>query len=245
MTDDGTWLALAATGLLAVAGGVRGSRNPAVSAQHRALTEIISAHTAFKSGWALPYGPEQGFDDWAADLAEAALTPRGGTAAQRKALRDIITARDAIAEGASPDWLASQRFDTWAAGLAQHALTSGSRALGSRYRKSTEVFSITSRDGTPYNLRVIPPGGGYGVDDRVINKGFALLEFYWPKPTGFTQPWGQFTGSRYRLTTLVKSADGRPKGLAIDNTRKGQFSAATMNRAIVWALGGNPDAYYG
>ena len=116
---------------------------------------------------------------------------------------------------------------------------------GSRYRTEDELFSVQSRSGKTYNLRVVPPGGSYGRDHALINNGPAMLEFYWPSDTLGIAPWGNFTGERYRLTTLIKSQDGRPKGLAMQNDRDGQFSPDTMNRAIVWALGGNPDSYYG
>jgi hypothetical protein len=116
---------------------------------------------------------------------------------------------------------------------------------GSRYRTESELFSVQSTSGKTYNLRVVPPGGAYGRNHVLTNDGPAMLEFYWPNDTIGEAPWGQFTGARYRLTTLIKSDGGKPRGLALQNDRDGQFSADTMNRAIVWALGGNPDSPWG
>jgi hypothetical protein len=117
------------------------------------------------------------------------------------------------------------------------------KRMGSRYRAETDLFTVQSETGKTYNLRVVPPGGSYGRDHALTNtSSVAMLEFYWPNDKIGVQPWGNFTGERYNLTTLVK---GGPKGLALQNDRDGRFSAKTMNRAIVWALGGNPDSMWG
>ena len=130
----------------------------------------------------------------------------------------------------------------WASAL---IVMQGASQRGSQYRSEDELFVVQSRGGKTYNVRLVPPGGSYGRDHALTNEGPAMIEFYWPSDTIGTPPWGNFTGERYRLTTLIKSQDGRPKGLGLQNDRDGQFDAATMNRVFVWALGGDPDSYYG
>lgn len=130
---------------------------------------------------------------------------------------------------------------TWLT-LGATALLAGAATLrmgraGSRYRTPDEAYWVTSLSGKRYHLRVIRPGDVYG--SGVKNKtNQALLEFWWEGRDGAPDT---FTGERYYLTTLVK---GGPKGLSLQGDREG-FSAETMNRAIVWALGGNPDSPWG
>jgi hypothetical protein len=116
---------------------------------------------------------------------------------------------------------------------------------GSRYRTEDEVLQIKSMYGTPYNLRVVPPGGSYGRNFGLTNgKPFALLEFWRPSTSKTAvQPWGTFTGERYRLPTLLERATKR--GLSLQTDREGKFSPETMTRAVIWALGGNARAYRG
>jgi len=134
---------------------------------------------------------------------------------------------------------------TWLTLASVAALALGARRRGSRYRREDEMLTVKSRSGKVYNLRVVPPGGKYGANHGLTNDGVAMLEFYWPNDRIGVQPWGQFTGERYHLTTLIKNTKtGALKGLALQDGRE-QFSPDTMNRAVVWALGGNPDSSWG
>ena len=122
--------------------------------------------------------------------------------------------------------------------LPGHAKGQG-QGRGSRYRQEDETLEIRSTSGKPYNLRLVPPGGKYGLNRGLTNKGPAMLEFYWPNPKNPSEPFaeGHFTGERYTLPTLVRVS---ASGLSLQND-KASFNAETMRRALIWALDGIPD----
>jgi len=105
------------------------------------------------------------------------------------------------------------------------------KGQGSRYRSQDETLAIQSTGGKTYYVRLVPPGGKYGLNRKLTNEGPAMLEFYWPNPKNPGEM-GNFTGERYYLTTL---SGGR--GLMLQNDREAIFSAETIKQAINWALG--------
>ena len=129
------------------------------------------------------------------------------------------------------------------------------------YRTQDEVFSVKSISGSRFNIRIVPPGGMYGREDRVVNKGGAMVEFYWPTTEELRQGWiatsitppsevrrskwkrfGNFTGARYNLTTLLRGHH-KNGGLSLNETTS--FDAATMNKVLLWAIGGDPESLWG
>ena len=132
---------------------------------------------------------------------------------------------------------------------------------GSRYRTEDEVLSVQSKDGQAFNVRLVPPGGSYGLNNKLKNlksqrhsSGKAMVEFYWPPSVDapdrlseemkdFYRKFGRFTGERYNISTLMKDHH-TGKGLALQNGAA-SFSAKTINDILVWSLGGNPKSMWG
>ena len=87
-----------------------------------------------------------------------------------------------------------------------------------------------------FNVRIVRTGDAYGLDDRLINDGAPLVEFY--DNRHMHTPRGQFV-SRYYIDTLLDRPDGL--GLALD----GGVPAWTVNaddmRLVVAYLRGVAD----
>ena len=143
--------------------------------------------------------------------------------------------------------------------VAAASLASGRQ--GSRYRTEDEVLSVRSTDGLAFNVRLVPPGGSYGLNNKLKNlksqrhsSGKAMVEFYFPASASpwpslsqdmkdFYRKFGNFTGERYNISTLMKDHH-TGKGLALQNGAA-SFSAKTINDILVWSVGGNPKGMWG
>lgn len=76
------------------------------------------------------------------------------------------------------------------------------------------VATVENEHGRRFNVRAVPTGARYGLSDKLVNAGAAMIEFYdakYENAPGFG-PRGQFV-QRYYLATLT-GADGHGSALA-------------------------------
>lgn len=118
--------------------------------------------------------------------------------------------------------------------LAEHLEQSRQSALAAQ-----DTMRITASHGVPFTVRVVPPGGSYGLQMGLTNAGpDSLIEFYdarYADKAGFDAGLGQFV-SRYCASTLL-SAD-RHAGINLHGGVPGwQIDGEAMTRVMGWVEG--------
>lgn len=102
---------------------------------------------------------------------------------------------------------------------------------------TSELLRIENAFGRAFNVRVVGTGDRYGRDDCLVNEKEPLVEFYdASQSVEKFGPRGQFV-SRYKLSTLRRSAE-EGRGIALRGAVFAwQVSASNVAEAVEYASG--------